>query len=94
MIVPCHFVIFGATGDLSLNKLLPALYHLNREDRLPGNMALVAPSWISAMSSFGVSAVGPRAIAFPTVRVALEWAQRYRAFSLPNGGRHRRAVRS
>ena len=44
MIVPCHFVIFGATGDLSLNKLLPALYYLNREDRLPSNMALVAVS--------------------------------------------------
>lgn len=44
MIGPCHFVIFGATGDLSLNKLLPALYYLNREDRLPSNMALVAVS--------------------------------------------------
>ncbi|HHH46151.1 MAG TPA: hypothetical protein ENK53_03965, partial [Thiotrichales bacterium] len=25
---PCTFVIFGATGNLSINKLLPALYHL------------------------------------------------------------------
>jgi glucose-6-phosphate 1-dehydrogenase len=44
MIGPCSFVIFGATGDLSVNKLLPALYHLHREGRLPANMALVAVS--------------------------------------------------
>ena len=44
MIGPCHFVIFGATGDLSVNKLLPALYYLNREGRLPANMAFVAVS--------------------------------------------------
>jgi glucose-6-phosphate 1-dehydrogenase len=44
MINPCQFVIFGATGDLSLNKLLPALYYLNREGRLPDSMALVSVS--------------------------------------------------
>jgi glucose-6-phosphate 1-dehydrogenase len=41
---PCHFVIFGATGDLSVNKLLPALYYLSREQRLPDNLAFVAVS--------------------------------------------------
>jgi len=41
VIGPCHFVIFGATGDLSVNKLLPALYYLDREGRLPANLALV-----------------------------------------------------
>ncbi len=44
MIGPCHFVIFGATGDLSVNKLLPALYYLQREGRLPENLAFVAVS--------------------------------------------------
>jgi len=44
MIGPCHFVIFGATGDLSVNKLLPALYYLDREGRLPDNLALVGVS--------------------------------------------------
>ena len=34
MIAPCQFVIFGATGDLSVNKLLPALYHLFLAGRL------------------------------------------------------------
>lgn len=29
---PCILVIFGATGDLTARKLLPALYHLYRED--------------------------------------------------------------
>ncbi len=31
---PCTFVIFGATGNLSINKLLPALYHLEQAGRL------------------------------------------------------------
>jgi len=44
VIGPCHFVIFGATGDLSVNKLLPALYYLNREQRLPDNLAFVCVS--------------------------------------------------
>ncbi|MEZ5570870.1 MAG: glucose-6-phosphate dehydrogenase [Halioglobus sp.] len=44
MIAPCQFVIFGATGDLSVNKLLPALYYLNRANRLPKNMAIVSVS--------------------------------------------------
>ena len=44
MIGPCHFVIFGVTGDLSVNKLLPALYYLDRDGRLPGNLAFVGVS--------------------------------------------------
>ena len=32
---PCTFVIFGATGNLATNKLLPALYHLEEAGRLP-----------------------------------------------------------
>ncbi|MDT8309881.1 MAG: glucose-6-phosphate dehydrogenase [Methylophaga sp.] len=31
---PCTLIIFGATGDLSQKKLLPALYHLDAEKRL------------------------------------------------------------
>lgn len=31
---PCTIIIFGATGDLSQKKLLPALYHLDAEQRL------------------------------------------------------------
>jgi glucose-6-phosphate 1-dehydrogenase len=30
----CTYVIFGATGNLALTKLLPALYHLDRAKRL------------------------------------------------------------
>ena len=39
---PCSFVIFGATGNLSQIKLLPALYHLERAHRLPEKMNLFA----------------------------------------------------
>lgn len=31
---PCILVIFGATGDLTARKLLPALYHLHRDNLL------------------------------------------------------------
>jgi glucose-6-phosphate 1-dehydrogenase len=32
---PCSVVIFGASGDLTARKLIPALYHLHKEKRLP-----------------------------------------------------------
>ncbi|MEW6764596.1 MAG: glucose-6-phosphate dehydrogenase [Pseudomonadota bacterium] len=38
---PCAFVIFGATGNLAVNKLLPALYNLDRHGRLPASMSIV-----------------------------------------------------
>lgn len=39
---PCSFVIFGATGNLSNIKLLPALYHLQVYGRLPKDLTFVA----------------------------------------------------
>ncbi|WP_213357689.1 glucose-6-phosphate dehydrogenase [Chlamydiifrater phoenicopteri] len=38
---PCVLVIFGATGDLTARKLLPALYNLSRENQLPDRFACV-----------------------------------------------------
>jgi glucose-6-phosphate 1-dehydrogenase len=38
---PCILVIFGATGDLTARKLLPALYNLAREGQLPPQFACV-----------------------------------------------------
>jgi glucose-6-phosphate 1-dehydrogenase len=38
---PCTFVIFGATGNLSRVKLLPALYNLDRAGRLPDGMRIL-----------------------------------------------------
>ena len=32
---PCVIVIFGATGDLTARKLIPAIYHLNQEALFP-----------------------------------------------------------
>ena len=39
---PCNFVIFGATGNLASNKLLPALYHLEGAQRLPAGLSITA----------------------------------------------------
>lgn len=38
---PCVMVIFGATGDLTARKLVPALYNLAREGQLPSHFACV-----------------------------------------------------
>jgi glucose-6-phosphate 1-dehydrogenase len=42
MTEPCTFVIFGATGDLARNKLLPALYHLDAAGRLNRDTRILA----------------------------------------------------
>ena len=39
---PCNFVIFGATGNLASNKLLPALYRLELAGKLPQGLNFVA----------------------------------------------------
>jgi glucose-6-phosphate 1-dehydrogenase len=41
---PCAVVIFGANGDLTMRKLLPALYRLAYERRLPPGFAVVGTS--------------------------------------------------
>ncbi len=38
---PCIMVIFGASGDLTHRKLVPALYNLSREGLLPAHFACV-----------------------------------------------------
>jgi glucose-6-phosphate 1-dehydrogenase len=40
-IEPCILVIFGATGDLTARKLLPAIYNLAREGQLPAQFACI-----------------------------------------------------
>jgi glucose-6-phosphate 1-dehydrogenase len=37
----CAVVVFGATGDLTARKLVPALYNLARERALPGGFSVV-----------------------------------------------------
>ena len=38
---PCVMVIFGASGDLTRRKLVPALYNLTRERLLAPNFAVI-----------------------------------------------------
>lgn len=42
MMQSCTYVVFGATGNLSLTKLMPAFYHLESVGRLPKGMRIVA----------------------------------------------------
>ncbi|HWE36316.1 MAG TPA: glucose-6-phosphate dehydrogenase [Isosphaeraceae bacterium] len=48
---PCVLVIFGAAGDLSWRKLMPAVYNLNVDGALPSSFAIVG---------FGLRAEGER----------------------------------
>jgi len=38
---PCSVVIFGASGDLTARKLIPALYHLCKEKQIPSDFRIV-----------------------------------------------------
>jgi glucose-6-phosphate 1-dehydrogenase len=38
---PCSIVIFGASGDLTARKLIPALYHLAKEKQMPADYRIV-----------------------------------------------------
>src|SRR5213083_2056011 len=38
---PCTIVIFGASGDLTARKLIPALYHLFAEKQLPSPFQII-----------------------------------------------------
>ncbi len=38
---PCSIIIFGASGDLTARKLIPALYHLCKEHQMPADFRVV-----------------------------------------------------
>jgi glucose-6-phosphate 1-dehydrogenase len=40
-IEPCSIVIFGASGDLTARKLIPALYHLHKEKQMPADYRVI-----------------------------------------------------
>jgi glucose-6-phosphate 1-dehydrogenase len=61
---PCALVIFGAAGDLSWRKLLPAVYNLNVDGVLPSNFAVCGfgmgsqgdpDEWLRARARDGIS---------------------------------------
>ena len=41
VVEPCSIVIFGASGDLTSRKLIPALYHLYRDKQMPPQFRVV-----------------------------------------------------
>lgn len=42
MAQPCTYVVFGATGNLSMSKLMPAFYHLDKHQRLDEQVRILA----------------------------------------------------
>ena len=51
---PCIFVIFGASGDLTKRKLVPALYHLEQSGLLPANFVVVGVARRNLSASFSI----------------------------------------
>ena len=41
---PFDLIIFGGTGDLAMRKLLPALYHRDRDGQLTKDSRIIAAS--------------------------------------------------
>src|SRR5437660_5867149 len=41
IIEPCSIIIFGASGDLTYRKLIPALYHLSVDKQLPTPLRII-----------------------------------------------------
>src|SRR3989441_2914309 len=41
VVEPCSIVIFGASGDLTARKLIPAFYHLFLEKQMPADFRLI-----------------------------------------------------
>lgn len=59
---PCVVVIFGASGDLTKRKLIPALFHLACTGCLTDNFL---PSALRTMATNGAPSASPGATAMP-----------------------------
>jgi glucose-6-phosphate 1-dehydrogenase len=60
--LPCLLVIFGASGDLTRRKLIPALFELFQAGILPGGWACSASAeaaWTTILSASGASPGAP-----------------------------------
>ena len=38
---PCSIIIFGASGDLTARKLIPAFYHLCKDNQMPRDFRVI-----------------------------------------------------
>ena len=86
---PCILVIFGAAGDLSWRKLMPAVYNLNVDGVLPSNFAIVGfglgaegepDAWIRARAKEGIEKFSRRPLEEG------HWADFSRALFYVSGG--------
>lgn len=75
--VPLSLVIFGATGDLTAHKLIPALYRLFLKGRLPGAARIVGV----ARSELGDDQFGERLAGPAKEATGADWhAEKWREF--------------
>ncbi len=66
---PCAIVIFGATGDLTRRKLLPALYNLRHYGLLPKDVAIVGVGRKEMAHDPFVSMMGEELAKFATTTI-------------------------
>jgi glucose-6-phosphate 1-dehydrogenase len=72
---PCVFVLFGASGDLTKRKLIPALFNLVQAKLLPDNFALLGVAVDDLSESAFRQQVSEFLPASETAKRDLEWFQ-------------------
>src|SRR5579863_5338522 len=73
---PCTVVMFGATGDLAMRKLLPAFYNLKGEGLLSDRFAVVGVGRVAMTSEIYQQKVGRDILEFgphPVEAGRAEW---------------------
>ncbi len=65
-VAPFDAVVFGATGDLTMRKLLPALYYRFRDRQIPEESRIVAAA--RTLSAPASTATSPRRRSSATCR--------------------------
>lgn len=82
-VAPFDCVIFGGTGDLSVRKLLPALYHRDKDGQLPADARVLAisrkPLTAESFASFVDEKIAPHLD--PGERASDAWARFRRKLS-------------
>ena len=75
---PCSIVIFGATGDLTHRKLVPALYNLAADGELPPDVVIVGFARRKKLTmNSGATSKNPRA-SFPASLCATKFGTHLR----------------
>ena len=90
---PSLMIIFGATGDLSARKLLPAIYNLAKQRLLPVGFAVIGAGTDSSIAASTVQRPSPVSSTKPLMRASSGSLERPSAMRSSNHDRTTLPVR-